>query len=300
MLLAVASVLVGGSMLFGAYTGQTRPETVVLQYFAALQRGDAASALGYGDLPPGPLGLVSPAVLAAQNAIGPIENITVRHVRQSGDTANVDIAYTVGLRTGPVTVADTVPVVRAGHSWRLAESTTRVSIYPGTGSDLASIAGARVPSGTYAMFPGAVPVTYDSPDLGLTTNSRIVRFDDTGILDIDATVTPAGRAAIGPAVMRALTDCLAGTSPAEALCPLPDSTAGVPGSLRGKVIGPANLTFRVDSAGGQINIGGMVPLSAEYQRLDQNNITGSVTVHSELVNAFCFAAQPTRIWWESS
>ncbi|HYS38147.1 MAG TPA: hypothetical protein VEO01_21215, partial [Pseudonocardiaceae bacterium] len=51
LLLATAVMLAGASIAVGAYQGAGDPATVVRSYFAAVAAGDAAGALGYGDLP---------------------------------------------------------------------------------------------------------------------------------------------------------------------------------------------------------------------------------------------------------
>lgn len=297
LLLAVALVLAGASMAVGAYTAAAAPDTVVRQYFAALQSGDAAAALGYGHVPSGPPGLLSPSVLAVQNEIGPIQNVAIRRIERSGDTASVGVTYTLGFGSGPVNVADTMRVVRSGRGWRLAQSAVIENIIPGNGSGLANVAGSAVPTGTYLMFPGAVPVAYDTPNLTLAASSRVIRFDDGGSLNVVASVSAEGRAAITPAVVAELSSCLAGRSATQPLCPLPDEAAGVPGTLRGKESGPMHLTFRVDDPGGQINIGGSAPVSASYRALDSNNIEGVKNAQSTRLSAFCDPTKPTIVWW---
>lgn len=301
LLLAVAVTLAGVSFAIGAYTAVTRPDAVVLDYFAALGRGDAAGALGYGPAPHGPKGLLTSAVLADQNAAGPIENVGVLRVRQRGATARVDVTYTVALRSGPLVVADTVPVVRQGRGWRLVWTAVTERVRPGNGSELAAFAGAAVPEGEVPMFPGAVPVTYDTPLLTAAPDHRVVRFaDDGGALPVDAMVSPAGRATLGDTVAASLAACLAGRSRTEELCPTPNGDAGVPGSLRGTLDGPASLTFAVPSAGGRIEISGTVPVRGTFQRLDDDNIAASQVVRATPVSGFSYATRPGSVWWAGS
>jgi hypothetical protein len=294
---AVLVLLAGLSVTAGAYQSAGLPESVVRAYFAALGRGDAAGALGYGTVPDGRHALLTPAVLAAQNSLGPIQDVAVEHVVRAGDTAEVDVAYTVALRTGPVRVADEVDVVRAGHGWRLVRSAAPVSLFAGNGRALATVAGAALPTGAVVMFPGAVPVGFDTPNLVLAPGSRVLRFAGGGHLDVEAAVSGAGRRAIGPALTSALATCLANRSTAEALCPLPDTSAGVPGSLRGRVRGAPSLTLRVRSADGRIEIQADVPVTATYQRLDDDNIASGQTVDSTAVSAYCYATHPGAIGW---
>ncbi len=295
--MAVLVVLGGASVATGATVSAGLPDTVVRSYFAALARGDAAAALGYGTVPAGRHGLLTAAVLAAQNSAGPIQDVVVGHVVRAGDTAEVDVTYTVALRTGPVRVADSVNVIRRGHGWRLVRSAAPVSLSAGNGSRLASIAGAALPSGDVLMFPGAVPVAFDTPNLVLAAGSRVLRFSDSGYLDVEAAVSPAGRRAIAPALTAALRACLANRSAAEELCPLPDATAGVPGSLRGRLRGSPSLTLRVQSPDGRIDIQADVPVTATYQQLDDDNIASGKTVDSAPVSAFCYATRPATVSW---
>jgi hypothetical protein len=300
VLLATALTLGGTSVAVGAYTADGQPDTVVRAYFAALQRGDAAAALGYGAVPSGPTGLLAPAVLAAQNSIGPIQDVVVRGVRRAGDSARVFVTYTVDLRSGPVAVSDTVPVARHGHGWRLVRSAVPESIRPGGASALASVAGSAVPTGVVPMLPGAVPVSYDSPNLELAAASRVVRFADSGVLPVDAAVSAAGRAAIASGVRVALAACLAGRSVVQALCPVPDAVAGVPGSLRGSLTGPVTLSFQVDLPDGVITVHGSAPVAGMYQRLDDDNIPSTQTVRSTGLSADVAATTPGTVRWNAS
>lgn len=302
LLLATALTLGGASFAAGAYQADGMPDTVVRQYFAALQDGDAATALGYGAVPAGSRSLLTPGVLAAQNAMGPIEGVGVRQVHRSGDSAQVDVTYTVALPTGRDTVLDTVAVVRHGHGWRLAQSAIRVNLGPDGGSALASFAGAEVPDGDFLMFPGAVPVTYNTPNLRLQPSSSVLRFADTGALLLEATVTPAGERAIVLSLRAALSACLAGTASQQALCPVPNPYVDVPGSLRGTLtaVDTGALHLAVMSADGKVTIAGTVGVHATYQELDKNNIATAKTAAATTVAAYCFVTTPGTIGWEAS
>lgn len=302
LLLATALTLAGTSFVIGAYEADAMPDTVVRQYFAALEDGDAAAALGYGAVPTGSHDLLTPAVLAAQNATGSIEGLAVRDVQSSGNTAVVDITYTVGLAGGPHTVRDSVPVVRRGHGWRLAQSAIPVNLNPDGGSALATLAGADVPTGDFLMFPGAVPVTYATPNLQLQSSSSVLRFVDGGTLDVEASVTDQGRRTILPALRTALVACLAGKSPAQPLCPVPDARSDVPGSLRGTVtdVNPNTIGMTVNTGDGKIDITGTVYVSATYQQLDQNNMATDQRTTATTIKAYCYATTPTTIGWSPS
>lgn len=302
LLLATVATLAGASIAVGAYQGAGDPGTVVQAYFAALNSGDAAGALGYGDVPPAQRDLLTSAMLAAQNAVAPIENLTVAGVRRNGDSATVDISYTLAFASGKTTVLDAVPVFRQGHYWRLARSAVPLTVDAGDGSTLASFAGSEIPTGDYAMFPGAVPVTYDTPNLELDSASRIVRFSGSGSLQVNAQVSAVGRKLITPVVRAALAACLAGKEEQQPLCPLPDPDQAVPGSLRGiasgKTSGP--IQFLVESASGRIDITEEAAVKATYQQLDENNLASPATVESVSVHAHCFATVPGTIIWDEA
>lgn len=302
LMVAVAVAMAGSSFAVDAYLAENQPQSVVESYFAALSRGDAAAALGYGTVPDGRRDLLTNQVLAAQNAIATIDNVTIVAVHQDGDNATVNIRYTLPLPTGDQVVFDRVPVVRAGHGWRLARSAVRETIGQDNGSQLATIAGSAVPSGDYLMFPGAVPAVFHTPNLVLSTPARLVQFAGDGTLLVNADVSPAGRKTIGAALNTAFDQCLAGKAPTQVLCPLPDPTLGVPGSLLGTSPDPPakSVSVLVGSADGRIDITGSVAVQARYQKLDVNNLAVRTDVTMIDVRAHTFATQPSVIVWDAS
>lgn len=302
VLLATALTLAGASFAVGAYEAAGRPETVVREYFAALADGDAAEALGYGTVPAGPHDLLTADVLAAQNAIGPIGDVTVRGVQESGPDALVDVTYTVGFATGPVTVRDEVSVHRDGGTWRLDQTAIPVMATALGGSAVGTIAGGRVRSGRYVMFPGAVPVTYATPNLRPAPGSSVLRFTDAGNFQFGAVVSPSGRRTILSSLRAALAACLTGRSTAQPLCPVPDSDGDVPGSLRGTVanLDPTEVGMIVESADGEIDIRATALVRATYRSLDPNNIPQSSTATKLTFSAHCYATAPGTIRWDAS
>ena len=301
LLVSVAGVLGGTSIVIGAYQAAADPATVVRAYFSALQDGDAPGALGFGTVPDGHHELLTSDVLAAQNATAPMENVVVLAVHRNGNRAVVDVAYTLGLTSGRTTVRDAVPVSRHGNDWRLDRSAIPVTITPGDGSTLATFAGAAVPNGDYAMFPGAVPVTYSTPNLAADPVSQVMRFIDPGSLEVNAVVSPAGRKLITPALRAALVDCLGGKGNPQALCPVPGRELAVPGSLRGNVTGKtAGLVLLVNSTTGKIDISGETDVHGTYQKLDDNDIATSTSTSTVDVHAHCFATVPGTIIWDVS
>ncbi len=143
LLLATAATLAGASIAVGAYEGARDPASVVRAYFAALSDDDAAGALGYGDVvPPGRHDLLTSDVLAAQNAIAPIDDLTVLDVRNnSGTSAVVDVTYRLDFGSGTVTVPDSIAMVHDHGHWQLALAAVPLTVHPGDGSAFASLAG---------------------------------------------------------------------------------------------------------------------------------------------------------------
>lgn len=301
LLLAAAVGLGGAAFAAGAVQAAALPETVVRDYFAALQRGDAAAALGYGALPPDRHDLLTDQALAAQSAVAPIGSVDVIATDRRGDTATVGVRYTLALPSGPEHVVDGIPVVRSGTGWRLARSAVAVTLTPGDGGGRASVAGSALPDGGFALFPGAMPVAYDTPNLDPAPAARVVRFLGDPSVTLDAVVSAAGRAAITPVLSAALSSCLAGKSGTEPLCPLPDSIAGVPGSLRGTGgrLDLAALSLRVNGPTGAIMVSGRATLTGSYQDLDQNDLPRTDKVTAVAVHATCPAGDAGALVWST-
>jgi hypothetical protein len=152
------------------------------------------------------------------------------------------------------------------------------------------------------LFPGVFPVRYDTPNLELGAMSRVVRFFDSGTFSVDAEVSAAGRRAIAPSVDAAIAACLAGRSATQTLCPVPDATASVPGSLRGRPAGSVarSMVLQVESLDGEIDIGGSAPVVAKYQRLDANNIASTVTTRTSPLSGYCYATTAEVVRWNAS
>lgn len=298
LLLCAALALGGASFATAAYLADGQPATVVRAYFAALQRGDAAAALGYGDLPAGAPGLLTDRVLAAQRAVAPIAGLTVIGVFVHGDNADVDVSYALGRRP----VLDRVPVVRRGHGWRLAHGAVAVALHTSNGAAHARLAGAPVPTGTFALFPGAIPVVFDTPNLELdSVAGAAVRFNGLPDILVRGAVSAAGRRALGPALRAALASCLAGRSSAQAICPVPDPFTAVPGTLRGTLtqLDVDQLDLVVASPGGRIDIGGAATVSGTFSALDDNDLAVSTPATTVNLRAHSSATQPGAIVWET-
>ena len=301
--LAVAlAALVGGSVVaVRAYQASSSPAAAVTGYFAALQRADAPAALGFGALPPGPHALLTSAVLAAQQRIAPIRDVSVVSVDRSGDDATVGVTYTLGFATGARLVQDRVPLVYRGHAWRLVRTAAATQLHLAQAADRASILGSGVPDGAVLLFPGAVPISFDTAYLQLDAASSIVTLSGAGATDPTVQVSAPGRAAVLDALAAALHACLGPAATPDPRCPVP-SDRYVPGSLRGSF--PAAALARVplgvaDDPAGVIRIdAAALPVTGRYQLLDFNNqpLRRSGTVALPLT-ATSYAVSPIAVNW---
>jgi hypothetical protein len=299
--------LVGGSYVAVTdYLTTSPPAAVVAAYFAALARDDAARALSYGPVPDGTHDYLTATVLSDQLAIGAIGDLRVRSVSEHAQTAQVSIDYQ--LRSGAASrrVSDVVPLVRHGRTWRLAESAVPTSVDLVQATRRAAVAGAAIPSGTVLMFPGALPLTFDTANLTLDAGGSTVDFGGGDPGGQVVVASAAGTSLARTAVADALADCLSGDS-GSARCPLPvgGHVRAVPASLRGRLsaTGTSSLKVQVtDDADGVLAISGMVDVDGSYQSLDFDNIASVVRSTTILVpvSARCYAsAIKSSLMWEA-
>lgn len=304
VVVALAAAGGGGALAITAYQEETAPERVVLDYLTAVAGGDAAGALAYGALPEGEPDLLTAEVLAAQRAIAPISAITVEVVLEPGDVASAQVSYELDFSTGSQTVQDTIRLTREGRTWRLATVAVPVTMRVTNGANRATVAGAEIPDGLHLLFPGALPIAFDTENLGLEVETRVVRFAQEGDLEESAELSEAGVAAVGAALDAALAACLDGTAAARTLCPLPADARAVPGSLTGTLAEPASEVVLIETTvgySGRVRISGEVTVTGEYQQLDFNNqrIVKSGDLVVELL-AVCYATSPETIIWRTA
>lgn len=303
VLLAFAAVGGGSALAFTAYEEETAAEHVVREYLAAIAGGDAAAALAYGDLPDGDSDLLTAEVLAAQLAIAPITSVEV-DISAGPAEASAQVTYQLGFATGAQTVEDTLLLTRSGRIWRLVTVAVPVTMRVTNGANRATLAGADIPAGQHLLFPGALPIAFDTENLGLEPETRVVRFAQDSDLEEAAELTEAGTAAVATALDAAFEACLAGTAAAPTLCPLPDDPRAVPGSLSGTVDAPAAEVVLIETQAGNdglVRITGEVTVTGQYQQLDFNNQrvvkTGELVVE---VRAACYVTSPETIIWRTA
>ena len=294
----------GGTYAVTTYQALIAPERVVLDYLAAVAAGDAAGALAYGDLPAGEHGMLTAEVLAAQRDIAPISGITAQVDVPAGDVAVARVSYELGFAGSPLTIEDEIGLTRDGRTWRLTAVAVPVTMRVLNASGRATVAGADVPGGKQLVFPGALPLAFDTDNLALDEASRVVRFAQADTLNETAELSAAGESAVRAAFGAAVEACLTGAAPEPTLCPLPSDPRAVPGTLRGTTVGPASAAVVVATQPGNdglVRIEGELTITGEYRQLDFNNQqvtkTGKFSMN---ILAACFAPAPESIGWRAT
>jgi hypothetical protein len=304
-ILAALVVLVGGSVFaYVSYTATSGADGAVQGYFAALARGDAAAALGFGDLPPGRHDLLTSTVLREQRKIARIRHVEVIASQRSGDVATVTVQYRLEFADRTQHVADAVRVVRHKGSWRLARTAAVTRLHLQQAGERATILGAAVPDSDLLIFPGAIPIGFDTPYLRLAPTTSSVAFAARQTTDLTVEVAPMGRAAVYTALAATLRACLSGGVRADPRCPLPTSRA-VPGSVRATAdpvaVGRAAVIGLEATSAGVMTISGKIKLVARYAALDfQNQPVAKDGVVSLPLTATIPATDPITVDWGGS
>jgi hypothetical protein len=274
IVVALAALVGGSTFAYVTYAATAGPDGAVKGYFAALARSDAPAALGFGDLPPGPTQLLTSSVLRAQRKVAPIRHVEILSTDESGDTATVHVRYVLGFAEQERQVNEDVPVLRRNGSWRLVRTAASTELRLMQAGDRATIMGGRVPEGDLLIFPGAIPIKFDSPYLRLRAATSSVKLVAQPQTQLSVQLTDAGSAAVRAAVESALRACLAGSASADPRCPLPASRA-IPGSLRAAVssagVRRAAVIQLAQSTSGVIAISGTIKLTGRYTALDFEN-----------------------------
>ena len=300
--IAIAAVVGGGLVAWHGFRTSSTASGVVRAYFAALQRGDSAAALGYGDVPDGPHTMLTPAVLAAQRATAPITSVKVVSSRAQGNAGSVEVEYQLNFPGAPQQVHDTVAVVRRNSTWRLQHSAISTGLVMATAINRASITGKAVPDGSVLMFPGALPIRFDSPYLQLDPVQDYVSFGTGSVASVAVAVSQAGHAAVISALTTALQACLTAAT-VDPRCPLPDDRY-VPGTIRAPMpvdVGK-DVTISLNSGpSGLLGISGTVAVNATYKKLTYANVAVSAKGVINLnISASAYAVKPLRFTWSPS
>jgi hypothetical protein len=301
MLAAIAALVSGTVVAVLGYTHTSGPDGAVKGYFEALERSDAAAALGFGDLPDGSRALLSSDVLREQQSTAAISSVTITSVVRNGPEATVGVHYVLAFADARLNVTDTVGVHASSNSWKLDEVAVPTQFDLTGAANRATVHGAPIPAGTVLLFPGAAPVRFDTGNIALDDASAIVHLNQHGNLRMNVVATPAGRAAAQAAMVAAVTACLHGAPIADPRCPLPDARA-VPDSLRGKPSGAyaSSLQVAVNAEDdGLFEVTGTVIVSGSYTKLDFNNIASTVRGKMRVnLDALFAVGKPSGVIWQ--
>jgi hypothetical protein len=303
VVVGVCLVAGGSALAADKYHASGGPDGAVRGYFAALARADAPAALAYGDVPAGPRTLLTSEVLAVQQRLAPLRDVVVTGTRRtSPHAARVDVRYTLAFPGDARTINASLRVHETGGAWRLDAVAIRTRLTMPKAGDRAGIVGAPVPAGEVVLFPGVVPITFDTPYLQLNATEDTLSFGpEERQTQVYVDVSAAGQAAAVKAVSAALQRCLRG---GDISCPLPNGRY-VPGSVRGSLQAPlrsADVTVDVgDGRSGVLAVSGEVGVSATYTKLTFSNQrrSGHGTVQLPF-DASGYAVSPLAIHWTSS
>jgi hypothetical protein len=289
---ALVALFAGSLYAYVAYRETAGPDGTVRGYFAALERGDAAAALGFGLLPDGRTDLLTDQVLAEQLMVAPMRGATVESVHESGDRAEVGYRYVLHFPDGDRRYSGVLRLVDHGDGWRLASAAVPVRLDVEQALDRLNFAGTVAPQGQrMLMFPGALPVRFDTPYLQLDPATRAVRFGGGRGLAVRIEPTRTADRLLTARLRSRLSACVRSGSSSLA-CPQP-SPRTIPGSLRGRLLS-VKCTYQVTSeAAGSIAISGSAFFQGSYRTLDYENVArthrGRVTLS---VDATAYAVRP--------
>ncbi|HEY2296625.1 MAG TPA: hypothetical protein VGH43_02765 [Jatrophihabitans sp.] len=292
VVVAAAALFAGSLYAFVAYRETSGPDGAVRGYFAALERGDAPAALGFGDVPRGPTDLLTDQVLAEQQAIAPMHDAQVLAVAEHGDRADVQFSYHLRFADGDQQYRGVLHVIKRDTGWRLASTVVATRIDLQQAVDRLNFAGTTVPGGRVLMFPGALPIRFDTRYLRLDPSTRSVQFTGSRRTDVRVQPTPPARRVLAAHLRSQLRRCVRSAALA---CPLP-SPQTIPGSLRGR-IAKINCEYRVTSeAAGSISISGSAFFVGRYRTLSYENVAATHRGRLALpVSAQTYPVAPLRV-----
>ena len=270
--------MLGLTYAYSSYRSDRDADGAVRGYLKAVAAGDAARALSYGELPAGAQTFLTATVLHKQLRIAPIRNITIGADTPDGDGTRVPFSYDLSFGSGDLQVNDSVVVHKSGDRWKLDRVAVPAQLSLVEGVDRASLAGAAVPTDTTLLFPGAVPIDFDTPYLRLNRATESLTLDHAVAAPLDAELTPAAISAAQHQVAVALAACGKGGPATVATCPVPNDEF-VPGSMSGTltpVAGQGSVEIG-SSTVGTISITGNAHFTGTYRMLDFNDVAHTMT-----------------------
>jgi hypothetical protein len=300
-LVAVLALVGGIAFAVTALTEVTSPRSTVADYFAALRRADAPAALSLGPRLTGDTRLLTSAVLREQQQLGPLSGVRVGDTRENGSRATVAVSYGVGGVT-PTTRNETVALHRKGNGWELDRSSSLVSVHLLNAAHRTTLAGSAVPSTPVHVFPGVLPLRFDTAALQMDPKVPTVTLSADADLNVAVVLSAAGRRALGAQLDSAVAACLG--KPAAPCLLEATATRTVPGSLRGSVsvppsAGPPQLELSATDVDGLVTASGTFKADAQWTVLNFENQPeqkhGTVSVD---YRAQFFVSKPATLVWQ--
>jgi hypothetical protein len=301
VLVAVLALVGGIAFAVAALTEVTSPRSTVADYFAALRRADAPAALSLGPRLMGDTRLLTSAVLREQQQLGPISGVRVGDTTENGSRATVAVSYSVG-GVAPTTRNETVVLHRKGNGWELDRSSSLVRVHLLNAAHRTTLAGSAVPSTPVHVFPGVLPLRFDTAALQLDPKAPTITLSADADLNVAVVLSAAGRRALADQLDSAVAACL--RKPLAPCLLEATATRTVPGSLRGTVSAPPSadppqLVLSATDADGLVTASGTFKADAQWTVLDFENQPeqrhGTVSVD---YRARLFVSEPGTIVWQ--
>jgi hypothetical protein len=267
---SVIALFAGSLYAYVAYRETSGPDGTVRGYFAALERSDAASALGFGDTPAGSTDLLTDQVLAEQQAVAPLHDVSIDAVAEHGDRASVQVSYRLHFPSGDRRYRTVLHVVRRDSGWRLTSAVVATHIHIEQAVDRLNFAGTTAPDGRVLMFPGALPIHFDTPYLRVDPTTDSVQFGGARRLDVRIEPTGAARHKLTARLRHDLQLCVRSGRTTIA-CPVP-SPSTIPGSLHGRLSAVRCIYQVTSEASGAISISGNAFFVGRYRTLSYDNV----------------------------
>jgi hypothetical protein len=289
-------------MAWSTWSTSRSPATVVRSYYQALADGDAPTALAFADAPANAEYLTSD-VLRQQLNVAKLTDVSVSSTSMSGSSATVDVRYRLRFADKAQDVTDHDRLVKHGSTWRLRQVSTKVFLPKvRLGGDRVLFAGRPLTSAAFELFPGALPVTTDSPAVRIAGHPSVLLRSPSDTVQLNVEVSDERKKQAATALDTALARCLDATS-SDVLCPLPpDVTRAVPGSLHGTVtkkLTDGDVVVTLSSGGkGVLDINADLAVDASWKAWDFNNLAvpakGTVTLHLQATAAL---DDPATTYW---
>ena len=203
----------------------------------------------------------------------------------------------------PSSQQSTVALHRSGRGWQLDSTAATVRVVATAAGHRATLAGAAIPAAAVDLFPGAVPVSYDTSLIRTAADPLYLTLGSTGDERVGARLSPAGVTVVEATIRRTFQSCLTRGAAAPLSCPLtPAGSQVVPGSLRGtltRVSFTSAPSLQQSNADGLIETTGTFVVNGRYQSLDFDNISSSISGPVDVdFRAALYASEPGVLAWE--